>query len=302
MTRTLYSLNKSLLETLSERFQGDFDNFDQVVDDRRNNFTPRQGGGHEHFHVTLIPVPIQDVPIELFASSSSSSSCACVIAGYYFDGRPEMIFRLRFYTMQTQGNNVLMKLYTFDKELDQILRNASYDSAGKWLGLFRSYVKIKSIGAFKELERCDVLWANEPDVIRQKYLIENEIPKVNNFAIHAVMIHDHDKGGVLLKSQMNADVNIRIQDELSLWEDELWVNDRGHDAESKTMVYGNWKGIPYKLKRVSSFKYTADGTLQRHHLSWNLNWTLGPTYRTQIEYDEKMKSIGGVSSEMNRKT
>ena len=44
----------SMLTNLLSRFQGDFDNYNQVYKDRSLGLTPREGGGHEHFHCTLI--------------------------------------------------------------------------------------------------------------------------------------------------------------------------------------------------------------------------------------------------------
>uniref|UniRef100_A0A7S1ZWM5 F-box domain-containing protein n=1 Tax=Trieres chinensis TaxID=1514140 RepID=A0A7S1ZWM5_TRICV len=42
--------------TLLRRFQGDFDNYVQVRRDHAGGLTPREGGGHEHIHCSLVPV------------------------------------------------------------------------------------------------------------------------------------------------------------------------------------------------------------------------------------------------------
>jgi hypothetical protein len=298
---TLHLAKNSLFDTLCSCFQGDFDNFDQVLTDRQQSLTPRQGGGHEHFHVTIIPVPIEPIPDELFPITKDHRTCFCVIASYYFDGLPDRIFRLRFYIIFKHCDNVMMKLFSFDKELEQILRKESSKSPEGWLDLVTSHIKMKSINAFQEFERCDILWKEDPDPTRQSYLQENIIPDDTSDAIHAIMMYDHDDGGVLLESQMMPGTFIRIQDELSLWKNELWVNDRGYDAKTKAMVYGNWNGVPYKLKRVASFQ-NSEGHLMREVFDPSLKWTLGPDYRLRDEYEQKMKSIGGISTVMNRKS
>jgi hypothetical protein len=77
-------LNDDLFSTLVSRFQGDFDNYHQVVQDRKMGLTPRQGGGHEHFHVTFIPMPINLIPDETFpvVVKHDDLSAAAVIASY----------------------------------------------------------------------------------------------------------------------------------------------------------------------------------------------------------------------------
>ena len=298
----LHLANNSLFDTLCSYFQGDFDNFDQVLSDRQQSLTPRQGGGHEQFHVTLIPVPIEVVPDELFPITKDHTSCSCVIASYYFDGLPDRIFRLRFYTIfKTVDNHVMMKLFSFDQELERLLRKESSKSTEQWLDILASFVKVKSMDAFQELERCDIMWNKDPDPTRQTYLQENDLPIDADEAIHAIMMYDHNDGGVLLESQMMPGTFIRIQDEISLWKNMLWVNDRGYDAKTKAMVYGNWNGVPYKLKRVASFQY-KEGHLTREIFNPSLKWTLGPDHRLPGEYEEKMKSIGGISTLMNQKS
>ena len=116
------------------------------------------------------------------------------------------------------------------------------------------------------------------------------------------MIHDHDIGGVKLESQLQPGTYLQVQDELSLWEDELWINDRGYDAETKVMVYGNWRGIPYKMKRVASLFGDCDdengevGNWRRSVVDSSLEWTLGSQWRTEEEYEEKMNAIGGINN------
>jgi hypothetical protein len=167
-----------------------------------------------------------------------------------------------------------------------------------------------------------------------------------NDAIHAIMIMDHSRGGVLLESQMKLGSFIRIQDELSLLDSELWINDRGYDADAdsdseskdkddsasttRTMVYGNWDGVPYQMARVASLvphtlptalgqpaalplEYTLEHShpnghghqngrlrFEREIVDADLSWTMGDGWRSPEEYESKMAAVGGITTRMNR--
>jgi hypothetical protein len=107
---------------------------------------------------------------------------------------------------------------------------------------------------------------------------------------------------------------ILIKDELSIWRDEFWINDRGYDPDNKLddvhddvrwnaiddvvgmpFVYGNRRGVPYKLRRVSNFvdanvedrepprlqvDIESGLHLRRDVVNSDLEWTLGVSYRT----------------------
>lgn len=308
------SNDNTLLSTLLGRFQGDFDNYDQVISDRQEEKLPREGGGHEHFHVTLIPLPIHFLPDALYPIEKNEASCGAVVAAYYFDGMPNRIFRLRVYTLYSlnsdkevkKGDEVHMKLFTFDPVLEGKLRKETENAVQKWPSLIEQHVSQAQLSAFKELDRCDIKWTRKADAIRHAYLTKYTTPAdgEDTDPVHAIMIYDHEKGGVLLESQMMPGSLIRIQDELSVWEDELWINDRGHNAESKAMVYGNWDGIPYQMKRVASLKKEVnhpDLFYKRTVIDDSLSWTLGGDFRTAEEYEANMAAVGGMTTKMNQK-
>ena len=135
------SSHKKVTKILSEWFQGDFDNYAQVVEDRRNGLLPREGGGHEHFHCTLVPV-------------TESTR----LAAFFFDGNPNRIFRFRYYELLTptmndvdkdddindndhqQNNNVTveMRLNTLNPELEQLLKSHSTDPLS-WPDIFNNF-------------------------------------------------------------------------------------------------------------------------------------------------------------------
>ncbi len=298
---------KSLLPKLLSDFQGDFDNYHQVYSDRQRGLLPRQGGGHEHFHATLIPINIQILPDSLFPVETeeiSEERCGAVIAAYYFDGMPSRIFRLRVYTLYWDENSddedgVKMKLFTCDPSLEGKLRSKSASALEDWGDIIEKHVsESKGDMTFQEMERCDILWTSKPDAIRHQYL-ESFSPATKTLEtsepVHAIMVNDHEKGGVLLESQMMPGSYIRVQDELSLWENELWINDRGHDADSGDMVYGNWDGVPYQMTRVARL----NSDLKREVVDGSISWTMGEAWRSEAEYESKMASIGGISTKMN---
>lgn len=88
-----------------------------------------------------------------------------------------------------------------------------------------------------------------------------------------------DDSGTWIQSQNVAGLEILVKDDLRVWSDQLWVNDRGFDREGN-FVYGNQRSVPYKMSRV-----VAPGPLA---------WTLGAEHRTKEAYAEKMSAIGVV--------
>lgn len=86
-----------------------------------------------------------------------------------------------------------------------------------------------------------------------------------------------DDSGTWVESQNAAGLEILVKDDLRIWNDHLWVNDRGFNREGN-FVYGNQRGVPYKMRRV-----VAAGPLE---------WTLAERYRTPELYAAKMSAIG----------
>ena len=252
-------------------FSGDFDNFLQVLEDRSNNLQPREGGGHEQIHCALIPL-----------------TPTTRLAAFYFDGLPQKIFRFRYYQLViTSSTSVDMKLYTLEPSLEQELR-ATVDPT-EWPGVFENYNKTHPDEVLiRELPMCDVQWSREMDPVQHKYALEQFD---NKKGFHAVMIY----GEALVDSTMMPGQKILIRDQLSLWENEFWIHDRGYNPDTGDYIYGNQRGVPYKLKRVTRI----DQQGQRQVVNPELQWTLGPDWRTQDEYQERMTLLGGLSSKLN---
>lgn len=309
--------SSSLWTALLDRFQGDFDNYEQVVADRAEGLLPREGGGHEHIHCCLVPV-----------------NADSRLAAFYFDGVPGAIFRFRYYHLvptDMSGDDVSSSssslplpvvdtvLYTLHPDLEKELRQCP--DPLEWPNLFHNFFPPPSSSSSSAtadpkitlLEACDVRWSWERDPIQHAYAAAAELERgvmtngqndnTNaNAGIHAVMVH----GSATVTSQMMPGQSILIKDQLSLWRDSLWIHDRGYNPETGAFIYGNQRGVPYRLQRVTSVDADdadaddADAERQQPHsrrvlVDPSLAWTLGPDFRTPQEYEEKMAVIGGPS-------
>ncbi|GKY96653.1 hypothetical protein MPSEU_000624900 [Mayamaea pseudoterrestris] len=299
-----HHLNPLWTELLS-RFQGDFDNYNQVLHDRKQGKLPREGGGHEHIHCTMIPV-------------TNNTR----LAAFYFDGTPQAIFRFRFYQLVpaslVNGNDddetIYTILYTLDTEVEGQLRAVSQEPL-RWPAIFRAYNQSESATAardadtnfspskssshlLKRLPDCEVEWSFRRDPILHAYA-STEPPD----AIHAVMVH----GQALVDSQMIPGQRILIKDQLSLWSNALWIHDRGFEPDTMNFIYGNRDNVPYKMERVAEFSAVGETEhqeedetrdaplLSRNIVRDDLQWTLGPSFRTLEDYQAKINAMGGPS-------
>lgn len=291
-----------LLEQLASWLQGDFDNYPQVVRDVANQKFPGPSGGHEHMHCTFIP--LTEATIQSLFPRQQNDSRRAILAAYYLNGQPSQVFRLRLYTM-TQEEQVLpsnstvssiivrMKLFNPIESVREIIKMNIHQPL-KWDQVLQG-LQISRNGetAFMELKGCDVLWSSQPDFSRHTYLVEEGNSKEEPIlppaakAIHAVL----EKPFVVLPSTNYPGSSMIIKDELSLWENELWINDRGYNVDTMEQMYGNTQGIPYKVVRVTNIigQNSSSQEIQRvpypknHHLIW----TCGKLCRTQELYTEK---------------
>lgn len=271
----------SWFDSFGEFFSGDFDNYDQVVADRLAGMAPREGGGHEQIHCTLIPLSKNER-----------------LAAFYFDGNPSRIFRFRYYELYYDDDVVdvvafvNMKLSTIHRDLELALRQEI--NPLKWADLWTQSTVTPKV---TELPKCDVQWSRIPDPIQHSYALQKQQQQQSSQdddGFHAIMTY----GEALVESQMMPGVKILVRDQLSLYENEFWIHDRGYNPETMEFIYGNQKLVPYRLKRVS--RIMEEG-MTRTVINDQLKWTLGPEYRSEEEYQEKMKIVGGVSAQMNKK-
>jgi hypothetical protein len=123
------------------------------------------------------------------------------------------------------------------------------------------------------------------------------------------MVH----GEATVNSTIVPGMAIRILDQLSLYPDAFYINDRGLDPSSGAYIYGNQRGVPYRLERVAKFLpiLTSSGNdnddqppafwdLQREVTNKDLQWTMGPQWRTEKEYEGKLDRMGGPSAGINK--
>jgi len=308
-------------QRLSECFRGDFDNYAQVLEDRKQNLEPREGGGHEHFHCTLVPL-------------TESTR----LAAFYFDGNPDRIFRFRYYELvpapndsndndtnndSNDNNNdsndndndneaVEMYLNTLHPDLERLLKSHATDPLC-WPDVFENFQPaVRGEPKVTVLQQCEISWSREIDPVQHSYLADNndnDNDNDNDDSLHAVMIH----GPTVVDSTIVPGMRIRIVDQLSLYRDVFYINDRGFDPVTGAFIYGNQREVPYRLERVSTIRKDGGGDgdgdggggggalLQRRVVNPDLEWTIGPDFRTAEEYDRKLRAIGGPSVKTNKR-
>jgi CpeT/CpcT family (DUF1001) len=68
----------------------------------------------------------------------------------------------------------------------------------------------------------------------------------NGKGLHAAMVH----GSASLDSPMLPGQKIPVHDQLSL----SWIHDRGYNPDTTDCIYGNQRGIPYRMQRVTTIQ------------------------------------------------
>jgi hypothetical protein len=290
-------LQSSIWKGLSDWFQGDFDNYAQVVEDRKQKLEPREGGGHEHFHCTLVPV-------------TESTR----LAAFFFDGNPDRIFRFRYYEMippAANGEAVEMMLNTLHPDLEKLLKSQASNPLS-WPYMFENFQPAdEKESKVNRLTKCEITWSFESDPIQHSYLtdIPEDDENDSSKSLHAVMVH----GPTVVNSTVIPGMQIRIVDQLSLFQNTFYINDRGFDPITGSFIYGNQREVPYRLERVSSISSNStstitppssskDGGLRRIITNSDLEWTMGPDFRSTEKYKRKLELIGGPSVGMNKRS
>lgn len=225
-------------------FQGEFDNAAQVVSERAQGIEAGPAGGHEQIHCIL-------TPLDLPAGSFGGDAQFFLGATYYFDGRPEAVFRCRVYSFHPPppaadddedeecGASFFlppppfleMRLHRFTPEFEGMMRQNKYD-----LNLLPQ-TQVELAEVVEELEGCSVIWS----VSNFKTSDEED----DGVSFRGVM----RDGFCLVQSQRDAGIQLKIEDDLLLTREMLCVNDRGTDCVTGKIIYGNYRSLPYRMER-----------------------------------------------------
>jgi hypothetical protein len=207
----------SVLSRFLSQFRGHFDNHEQVETEKLAGLTPREGGGHEHIHCSLQPVTLHDRPQGQY-----------VLASYYFNGDPDAVFRERLYAFDELprdpqfGTCVRMRIYKMRLSTAERLRAGMTLNDVAWSAA-------EDLHASLHVPEADVFW---------RWCGERFEGSMRTQSIEIIS----ERSGRA----------IRVRDDVALWQDALWVNDRATDAETGAYVYGNIHDIPYKMARVNA--------------------------------------------------
>lgn len=228
-------------------FIGDFDNYAQISMERARGVYPGEGGGHEHIHCRIRLLPNQNDSEDI------------LFATYYFNGDPTKVFRTRIYSVQArepccERGIIEMRILRLFEEKERQLASVNWNPDK----LDESW-DIND-DTYEWLRGCEVYWERYCPSISHQEHEESIITNQLGIATGDRFIGYMNGGGCELHSK-SLGGKIRILDDLLLTKDDLWVADRGFDTANQ-FVYGNRRGIPYKMKRV----YLHD-TL----LSWTLS-------------------------------
>ncbi|KAI0567816.1 chromophore lyase CpcT/CpeT [Gracilaria domingensis] len=218
-----YAFSKDNLERFLKWFTGEFDNYDQIYQERLQGIFPREGGGHEHIHCSIKQI----APDLLFAK-------------YYFNGNSQLVFRSRLYQVRARDDSergvIEMRIFRFYEETERSLKAANYDiDAIQW----------DRNDVYDWMQGCEVFW-------------ERYVPPEDQCdeACQALGIEagarfvGYMKGGGCEVYSREIGTRIRVMDDLLLTSDDLWVADRGFDLDDQ-FIYGNRLGVPYKMRRVT---------------------------------------------------
>jgi len=214
-----------MLDSFLELFDGHFDNHAQVAANDEAGLTPREGGGHEHIHCSLRPVCI------------NGADGAHVLASYYFNGQLQAVFRERLYSFEALsedeqfGSCVRMCIYKLREDVSSRLR-----AGGSGATEDVAFTAANDLSEVLRVPEADVFW---------RWCGERFEGEMRQESL------------TIVSERSGRDLVVR--DDVALWQDALWVNDRGTDAETGAYVYGNIHGVPYKMSRVDDTHWTATG-------------------------------------------
>ena len=200
-------------DSITGWFVGIYDNRKQSSRDTAKGKPTARDGGHEHVIASIRPHPLHtDV----------------LISSYYLNSTSQAPFRFRYYQLLKSDDGVYdatMKLFKPKESLASQLKTADYAL---------DYSEPPLLSEFEEITGGDIGWR------RSKH-------------IKTWLRGDHYHGSLVngtctTTSQLNPNMTITIKDDLHLWRNELWINDRVYGPNGELLI-GNIFNIPYKLKK-----------------------------------------------------
>ncbi len=223
------------LQKFADWFYGDFDNYHQAAADRANADMSRRDW-HEHIHCRVTPIPA--------AREMAPAGSAVLFANYYYNGRPDVIYRQRMYKITELPSGILeMRIYkmTFLHGLLVGGTNSIFDDFD--LG------SLDDTSKYEYLEGAEVFWRYE----------EGKFGGTD-----MVCDGDHFVGYMREGGWVSVDDGgLTVKDNLLLTKEDLWVAEEVYTKDG-TMIAGNRHGIHHKMRRVrddDEIRWTVDQSL-----------------------------------------
>lgn len=199
------------IDTMKNWFIGKYDNFHQSSKDMKNNRPTGATGGHEYVYANIFPHPNEE---------------NVLVASYYFNKNETTPFRFRLYKFLEDSSRTYtckMKLYKPTEQTNQKLETYNFD-----------FTKLTpALSECEEIVGCDVGWKRC-----------RHISNIFQVAYRGKLV----TGVSSFPSQKYKDLILTVKDELYLWPNRLWINDRVYLPNGK-MIIGNTRNIPYQLRK-----------------------------------------------------
>lgn len=204
-------------------FRGDFDNFLQVSQEIKNEVAFRER--HEHMHVRVTPMP---------DGFLAEKGVRLVFANYYYEGRPHIAYRRRFYELIPTENNgkseIEMRIYKMSWAHDLRVMGCNHNFN------LLDMSTLKDTSMYQYIVGAEIYWKEEGE---------------------RFVGYMQDGGFV------DATNGLRRTDDLILSKETLWPCERVYNKE-ETQIGGNRDGVPHKMMRVheeDELRWTMDPSL-----------------------------------------
>ncbi len=203
--------SKPAYKQVQDWLAGQYSNVAQATRDARNKKPTAKDGGHEHVSCRII---------------HHSKESDVLIAQFWFaEGNSTSPFRYRHYRFlpdQSHRSARMQLLRPKPTSLKRLKQVAFCPT---------SYLPATNSDC-EELPGCDIEWRYHREFLGRGYFIGHLVD-----------------GECRLPSQYDASEIITVKDELKLWSDRLWINDRVYSSSGQLLI-GNRHNIPYKFQKI----------------------------------------------------